>query len=66
MDIGEIRSVLVSQYNDSEEVAKNLRGLGAGKYRRAVKQVRKDIEELDNIMARNFGMAFNPELKIYE
>lgn len=63
MDIGEIRSILSRQYADG---ALSPSYDKSAKFRRSVKQVKKDLEELDNIMARNFGMAYNPALKIYE
>lgn len=65
MDIGELRQVLVHQYY---EAAKGLekKKFFKPKYQRAVEQVRKDIEALDEIMARNFGVAYNSDLNIYE
>ena len=65
MDIGELRQVLVHQYY---EAAKGLekKKFFKPKYQRAVEQVRKDVETLDEIMARNFGMAYNHEKHIYE
>lgn len=61
MDIGEIRDILEKQYIEAAcDVTKGRR------FRRALKQVAEDIQELDNIMMRNFGMGYNEELKIYE
>ncbi len=64
MDIGELRATLVSQYIDATCDIAN--GKTSRRFRHAVEQVKKDIDSLDEIMMRNFGMAYNPELKIYE
>lgn len=64
MDIGEIRGILVNQYIQANHDIEN--GKRSCKFRRAVKQIKEDIETLDEIMSRNFGMGFNDELKIYE
>ena len=64
MDIGEIRATLHTQYVDACVEIEN--GKHSRKFRRAVEQVRKDFEELDEIMMRNFGMGYNPDLQIYE
>lgn len=63
MDVAELRSTLHDQYVDAclDAAYKKSRS-----FRRAANQVRTDMETLDRIMARNFGMAYNPDLKIYE
>ena len=61
MDIGEIRAVLEKQYIEASCDAPKGR-----RFRRALRQVAEDIQELDNIMMRNFGVAYNAELQIYE
>ena len=64
MDIGEIRHILQQQYIDATcDIANGKRGR---RFRRAVEQVGEDIKELDNIMMRNFGMGYNPDIQIYE
>ena len=66
MDIGEIRAVLHDQYVNAVTEIEQSGKKTTRQYRRAVEQVRKDMETIDAIMMRNFGMAYNPELKIYE
>ena len=66
MDIGEIRAILHDQYVNAVTEIEQSRKRPGRQYRRAVEQVRKDMETIDAIMSRNFGMAYNPDLKIYE
>ena len=64
MDIGEIRSILEKQV--TEALGNSKPHFFKTHHDRAIEQVKNDIEALDEIMARNFGMAYNPDLKIYE
>ncbi len=64
MDIGEIRNTLEKQVAEALETTKP--HFFKTQQDRAIEQVQNDIEALDEIMARNFGMAYNPDLKIYE
>ena len=65
MDIGHIRYIL-EQEADRASKEPQKRHIFKTRYDRAIEQVRNDIQTLDEIMARNFGMAYNPDLKIYE
>lgn len=65
MDIGEIRDTLEKQVAEALETTVPHFFFKTGRDR-AIEQVRNDIQTLDEIMARNFGMAYNSDLKIYE
>lgn len=65
MDIGEIRDTLEKQVTEALETTVTHLFFKTGRDR-AIEQVISDIEALDEIMARNFGMAYNSDLKIYE
>ena len=67
MDIGELRALLTKQHDAALKEHKATKWCKRSlRYGAAIAQVQSDIDNLDLIMARNFGMFYNPDLQIYE
>lgn len=67
MDIGELRALLTKQHDAALKEHKATKWYNRSpKYGAAIAQIQSDIDNLDLIMARNFGMFYNPDLQIYE